>query len=71
MIEGKLGEHEGIEGGVQVLVKEAACLKTKLILRDTRGILLEAAPLIKPWKGYEVDENELRYLRQELSAAQE
>ena len=24
MIEGKLGEHEGIEGGVQVLVKEAA-----------------------------------------------
>ena len=32
---------------------------------------MEAAPLIKPWKGYEVDENELRYLRQELSAAQE
>ena len=29
---------------------------------------MEAAPLIK---GYEVDENELRYLRQELCAAQE
>ena len=42
-----------------------------MILRDARGILLEAVPLIKPWKGYEVDENELRYLGQELSAAQE
>jgi len=71
MIEGKLSEREEGEGGVQVLVREAACLETRLLLRDAKCILLETVPIVKPLKGYEADESKYRELREELRCAHE